>query len=164
VVVSNSLPLWLAMDQMTPPFPYPAGQTWLLYPSFLVPNDITPPYGVVHIYPENTEPMTLAPLVTSTGSVYQYAKDRVRVTLIGLRNFNAWDFIQYVAALAEQFDAPFGIMNTPIPRDEKRNQDELSALAMKKTMVYEINYYQSRMRDIAQQLILSVIPSFIVGA
>jgi hypothetical protein len=34
---------------------------------------------------------------------------------------------------------------------------------MRKTVVYEINYYQSRVRQIAQALIETVIVKYIVG-
>jgi len=165
VIVSNSLPIWLAMNQMTPPFPYPVGQAIPMYPSFVVPDDVVPPYGVVHIYPESTQNMTMAPYIDApTSSHWQLSRDRVKITLLGLRNFNAMDFIDYVNNLSMQDNAPFGIMDCTGIRDEKRNQDELSAIAMKKSVTYEINYYQNRMRDIALQFILSVVPTYIVGA
>lgn len=165
VIVSNSLPIWLGMNQMTPPYPYPPRQQVQLYPSFLVPDDVTPPYGVVHIYPEDTEALTSAPFISGeTSSHFQLVKDRVKITFLGLRNFNILDFTDFVAELAAQYDAPFGIMNIPVPRDEKRNQDELSVIAMKKSVVYEINYTQKRLRDVAIQNILKVIPNYIIGA
>jgi hypothetical protein len=43
-------------------------------------------------------------------------------------------------------------------------QSEMNVIAMKKSIVYEINYYQERVRDIARQLILHVIPNYYVGA
>src|SRR5580693_6517169 len=47
-IVSNSLPIWLAMPSYVPPYP---GFTCPipLYPSFLVPDNEPPPYGAVHI-------------------------------------------------------------------------------------------------------------------
>ena len=165
VIVSNSLPLWLAMDQMNPPYPYPAAQNFPMYPSFIVPDDVTPPYGVVHIYPESTRNLTMAPYIdAATSSHWQISQDRVKITLLGLRNFNAMDFIDYVNNLSLQYDAPFGIVDCTGMRDEKRNQDELSAIAMKKSVTYEISYNQNRMRDVALQFITSVVPSFIIGA
>lgn len=163
VVVSNSLPIWLAMDQMNPPFPFPARQQVPLYPSFLVSDNILPPYIAVHIPPESTQAISSAPLFNSTHSQVQFVKDRVELTFVGLRNRQILDFQAYVQWLTEQYEPNFGVMNIPVPRDEKRKQTELSAIAMKKTMVYEVNYYQSRVRNIAQALILSVIPSYIIG-
>ena len=51
-------------------------------------------------------------------------------------------------------------MNMPVVRDEKRIQSELNAIAQKKSLTFEVSYYQNRMNDIARQLILSAVPSF----
>jgi hypothetical protein len=45
-IVGNSLPIWLSLDQFAP-----------VYPSFIVPQDVEPPYIVAHIEPESTEPL-----------------------------------------------------------------------------------------------------------
>jgi hypothetical protein len=46
-------------------------------------------------------------------------------------------------------------MNSPIPKDAKRGQVEIGAIAQKKAIVFEVDYYQSRMNSISQQLITS---------
>jgi hypothetical protein len=117
VVVSNSLPIWLAFDQMNPPFPFPARQQIPMYPSFLVPDDIAPPYAAVHIVPDSTRAIAGAPQYDQFHSQYQFVQERVEVTFYGLRNFNVLDFTSYVQWMAEQENAPFGIMNIPLPRD-----------------------------------------------
>ncbi len=43
-IVSNSLPIWLSQSSFAP-----------VYPSFLVPDNISPPYVVAHVEPESTE-------------------------------------------------------------------------------------------------------------
>jgi hypothetical protein len=164
VVVSNSLPIWLAMNSMAPPFPYPPSQYVPLYPSFALPANLQPPYGVVHIRPEDTKAIQSTPILDSLMNRWQLVMDRVKITFYGLRNFNVMDFLDYVNNLSIQDNAPFGLMNMPVARDEKRTQVEMGVLAMKKTIEFEINYYQQRARDVAQQLILTVIPSFILGA
>ena len=58
---------------------------------------------------------------------------------------------------------PAGILNTPTVRDEKQIQNELSTLAMKKRIIFDVSYYQQMMRDTARQMILSCIPEFIIG-
>lgn len=163
VVVSNSLPLWLSMDQMNPPFPFPARQQIALWPSFLVPPDVRPPYAVVHIQPGGTQAIQAAPIYTATDSQFQLVTEKVKVTLYGLRNFNALDFVQYVQFIAAQDNPSFGIMNIPVVQDEKTTQKELAVIGMKKTVEFEINYYQSRMRNIAQQLIKRVVPQYFIG-
>lgn len=165
VIVSNSLPIWLAMNQMAPPYPYPARQNIPMYPSFLVPDGINPPYGVVHVRPESTQGLAGRSTIRSTDSShFQLTKETVEITLLGLRNFNALDFVDYVQVMAAQDDAPFGIMNIPTIRDEKRFQNEISAIAMKKTITFDVNYLQTRMRNLAEQFIKKVNIDYIIGA
>ena len=46
------MPIWLAMLSQTVPFPSPITVPGLtLYPAFLVPDNLVPPYGVVDINP-----------------------------------------------------------------------------------------------------------------
>ena len=159
VVVSNSLPIWLAMNENTPPIFSPASQRIPLYPSYVVPDNITPPYGVVDIPTDSTRALQAAPALDRTLSHSQLCAERVKITLYGLRNFNAIDFQDFVIDYSLRTD-DIGIMNMPIIRDAKRTQVELSAIAMKKEITFDINYYQSRARNIARQMILSAVPSF----
>ena len=153
-VVSNSLPIWLAINPATPPVGLPASQYLPLYPSFLVPENHSPPYGSVHIVPETTRAIQAAPAIDRDGSSWQLVEETVEVTLYGFRNFNAIDWLQYVLSFAIYTDA-IGIMNMPVPRDEKLTQVEMMTLAQKKTITFDINYYQARARQIAQQFIAS---------
>lgn len=150
VVVSNSLPLWLRLNRYFP-----------VYPSFLVPANVEPVYGVAHIQPGTTRAIQAAPYFDETGSQWQLVKEPVRITMYGTRNFNALDYVRYVQEAA--MGGEFGIMNMPIVQDEKRTQNELNIIAMKKTVTFEIDYYQSRLRDESVKYILSCIPSFIVA-
>ena len=159
VVVSNSLPIWLAMDLTNPPLGWPRAQAVPLYPSFLVPDNLPPPYGAVHIPADAQWAIQAAARFGPTLSRDQLVRESVHVTLYGLRNFNVMDFVDYVVNYSVRTEQ-FGIMNIPIVRDEKRTQLELSAIAMKKRVTFEVNYYQSRVRDVARQFILSVVPSF----
>ena len=163
LIVSNSLPIWLAMNQMAPPYPFPARQQIPMFPSFLVPEDMEPPYASVHVYPDDTQAITAAPYLDQTFTHTQFARDRVKITFYGLRNFNALDFVDYVNALSLQWDADFGIMNIPTIRDEKRTQREMTVIAQKKSIIYEIDYYQERVRNVARQLIKTVMTSYLVG-
>lgn len=151
LVVSNSLPVWLGLDQLMP-----------MYPSYLVPDNIVPPYGSVHISPDDTSAIQAIPLLGAKGSHNQLVRDRVRITLYGMRNFNALDYQDMILQYIERNDDVMGLMNTPIVRDEKRQQNELSVIAMKKTIIFEVSYYQLRVRDVARQLILSCIPDFTI--
>lgn len=164
VIVSNSLPLWLAMNgYQAKAFELFGNPNLRLYPSFLLPDNLHPPYAAVHIPPENTVGLAAAPLIGRTASHYQLASDRVRVTLYGERNFNAQTFVDFVMEQSLNYDQ-FGIMNVPIIRDEKKTQVELNAIAMKKTVEFQISYYQSAMRDITRQLILSAVPTYLPAA
>jgi hypothetical protein len=160
LVVSNSLPAWLALNSYKPPygFPMPAGLT--LYPSFLVPENLAPPFGVVHIAPETTRGLASAPLLDANNSSSQLCAESVRITLWGVRNNAAQDFHNCVNQYTID-TAAFGIMNIPAVRDEKRTQAEFGVIAQKKTMDWEISYLQSRMNTIAQGIIKSSIVDFI---
>jgi hypothetical protein len=155
-IVSNSLPVWLSQNGYAP-----------VYPSFVVPANIVPPYITAHIEPNMTEAPTF-PAYDWPGTVEpgtgasplhdlassQLALDRVRLTLYGFTNQQA---IQYLVSLIEysiNTDA-FGFRNSPVVKDQKRTQSELNVIAMKKTIDIEAWYLQSTADAIARRMILS---------
>lgn len=150
VIVSNSLPFWLALNQYMP-----------MYPSYLTESNILPPYAAVHIPPESTQAIQAAPYFDNNSNQWQLVSEKVIITAFGMRNFNILDFIQYVQNYALSPNSGFGISNMPVPRDEKRIQNEINAIAMKKSVMFEINYYQTRVRDVALKLITGAIPTII---
>lgn len=143
VIVSNSLPLWLTLTQYFP-----------MYPSYLVPNNLPPPYASVHIEPSRTEAIQVAPRLFPNSSTYQLAKDTVKITIYGERNSTAIEFQNYILDYSLNYDK-IGIMNMPIIRDEKMTQTEFGIIAMKKTIEFEVSYYQQNIRDVAVQYIRS---------
>jgi len=158
-VVTNSLPIWLALDPSNPPYPFPGAQRIPMYPSMLVPDDIYPPWCSVDV--QSSEVLLTAPYIDSaSGSHYQLARDVVRLTFYGIRNFSILDFVDYVNIMTQVPDPLFGIMNIPAVQDEKKTQAELSVIAMKKSITYEITYNQTRMRQVAQALIGKVIVGY----
>jgi hypothetical protein len=150
-VVNNSLPVWLTMNQFFP-----------VYPAFLVSDNLTPPYAAVIIGEDNTSPMQSAPVVDFSGTRWQLVKDSVRVVLYGVRAAQALDWLQLVLTYADNNPTVMGVMNSPVLRDSLRGQVEISALAQKKVINFEICYYQVKVEQIARQLIehatLSVLP------
>ena len=148
VVVSNSLPMWLRLNAIAP-----------MYPSFLVPDNLEPPYIAVDIPEDYPVALQSVPFLAVDGSHWQLVMDEVTLHFFGLRNYEALAFQDYLFQQLMDTDA-FGLMNSPVVRDAKRTQVELSTLAMKKTMVVRISYYQTTLRNWARQLILSAIPSF----
>ena len=154
VVVSNSLPVWLSLSRFFP-----------VYPSYLVPDNGIPPYASVQIGEDDTLPLQAAPFFDRNGTRWQLAKDTVRVTTFGVRNDTIMDWLDYVHDYTLANPSVLGIMNSPVPRDAKRWQVEISALAQKKVITFEVSYYQSRMRDIARKLITeALLDKFIVAA
>jgi hypothetical protein len=155
-VVSNSLPLWLTM-MTAPPYPSPITPPAVpLYPAFLVPDNLPPPYGVIDIAPTGTRALQPVPYRSGNSSSYQLVSDRVTLIFYGLRNDEVWDLRDYAFDYSAN-TGMFGIMNDPVIRDERRFQLELNALAQKKTLEFEVSYYQGRMRDLARQYILGAI-------
>lgn len=158
-IVSNSLPLWLALNTYQPLVSSALSAPITLYPSYLVPDNLAPPYGTVHIPPERTEALQPTPLIGPAMSHDQLCKDQVRITLYGMRNWNALSFVDLVNAYSSETDN-FGVMSFSAPRDDKMTQVELSIIAQKKSIDYEINYYQSTARNVARRLITQAIPTY----
>jgi hypothetical protein len=162
VIVSNSLPLWLALNGFVPPNPgLGFANPVTMFPSFLVPQNIAPPWASVDIQTGPDAGLMAAPLLSSDSSHQQLVTERVKITLYGLRNDAALTFIDCVNQYSLDFDT-FGIMNVPVLRDEKRTQSELSTIAQKKTVEFDISYYQFTARSVARQLIETVQETFIV--
>ncbi|EJA6949891.1 hypothetical protein MUZ47_000543 [Salmonella enterica] len=144
-IISNSIPLWLAMKDFA-----------TVYPSYLVPQNLRPPYIAVDV--RNSTPLQAAPIVYG-GQRFQLVQDSVRLTLYGFTNRMALDYIDSVVRRALEGEE-FGVTNMPIPVDAKSGQVEINALAKKKTVDFEVNYYQSTVRDISRQLIKKVIMNY----
>src|ERR1700733_1306480 len=109
-VVSNSLPIWLAMPTYVPPYPGFICPILKMYPSFLVPENETPPYASVHI--EGTQSLvetaTLGPTLTSN----QLSSEIVRVTMYGVNNDDAVTFLNFVTQYSYDWNY-IGMMNMP---------------------------------------------------
>lgn len=161
LVVSNSLPFWLSFSNPSVAPWVPPREVFPVYPSYSVPGNLKPPYASVHVEPSGTGSIAAAPLVSSKdSSLTQLSRDLVRVTLYGLRNDAAQQFRAAVLQASVDFGA-IGVMNVPTVRDEKRTQVELEILAMKKTVEFEVSYYQSDVNDFAVRSIRDAIPSFV---
>ena len=151
-IVSNSLPIWLTQNSYAP-----------VYPSYLIPENLVPPYLTVHIEPGDTKPLEQFPAYNTpvnTGSnLYtlsstQLMTDVVQLTLYGFTNQKA---IQYLNSL---FDYSLntdniGFCNSPSINDGKRKQTEIAALAMQKKITIVASYYQSTVDAVARRYILS---------
>jgi hypothetical protein len=108
-----------------------------------------------------TAPGTYKAAGTTAGTSHdQLVQERVRVTLTGLNNEQALNFIDFVNQFTLDNPGVLGVMNQPVPRDEKRTQNELRVIGQKKTIEFQVNYYQSAVFDIAQRLIETVNISF----
>lgn len=161
VIVSNSLPLWLALNTFDPPNPaigFPCPTT--LYPSYLAPSNLTPPFASVNIQDETTEGLMSAPLWSANWNTDQLCQETVKITMYGLRNDEAITLRDCVIRYAVNFGT-FGVMNTPVVRDEKRAQSDFSILGQKKSIQFVLNYYQSTARSIARQLLTDAQVSYL---
>lgn len=162
VIVSNSLPAWLALNGYAPGYGFKAPVV-TLFPGYLAPENLPPPFGTVDVNPQGTQAMASVPTLTRNSSHYQLCADTVKVTLWGTRNADAMNFIDRVYQYSgDETVNAFGITNMPVIHDEQRTQSELGTLAQKKTIEFEISYLQEAMRNIAVQTIISAIPSFTV--
>jgi len=141
VVVSNSLPIWLTLNQYFP-----------VYPSFLAGQNLAPPYATIDIDPRQTTAIQQFPLLDYESNPYQLVHDTVKITIYGLRNNAALNFVNYVFQYSLNTDN-IGMMNMPVIQDEKVAQPELGVIAMKKSITFEVSYYQSTVNNVARELI-----------
>ena len=141
VIVSNSLPIWLSLNQFFP-----------MYPSFLVDQNIVPAYAAVDINPSLTTALQDFPLLDPDSNPFQLVKDTVKITMYGIRNHEALNFVQYILDYSRNTDN-IGLMNMPVMQDEKMTQSELGIMAQKKVITFEVSYYQTTVNDIARKLI-----------
>lgn len=184
LIVSDSLPAWLSLASYTPVWMLPTNPEIALYPSFLVPDNLAPPYGSVHIEPEGIATISAAPLLRSgwaplldgfgnpvldgngdpilrlTTAHSQLVTERVRVTLYGCDNATALAFLDAVNRYSDDQNV-IGIMNMPAVRDGKRPFSEGMVIAQMKVIDFQISYVQSAVYDQAFQLILSAFATVI---
>lgn len=145
LILSNSIPIWLSLNKFA-----------TIYTSFLTPPNLRPPYIVADV--RDTVSLQLAPIEHGDGR-FQFVEDKVRVTLYGFSNQRALEFLDFVVNTALE-DEHFGITNMPVVSDGKTSQVELNALAKKKTIDFDVNYYQATTRSISMQLIKKVIINY----
>jgi hypothetical protein len=149
LVVSNSLPIWLNMPNYVPPYPgficsIP------LYPSYLVDDNLPPPFGAIHI--EKTDTIEMGSNFGPRLQQAQLCKEIVKVHTYGVDNLGISNFVAFV----EQYSLDWmklGLRNSPAIQDIKLPQSEFKILAQRKLIEFEINYRQLVVRDEARQFI-----------
>jgi hypothetical protein len=140
-IVSNSLPIWLSLNQFFP-----------MYPSYLVAQNISPPFCAVNIQPEKTYALQDFPLLDINSNPNQLVSDTVNLTVFGQNNNQILNFIQYILDYSRNTDN-IGLMNMPVTHDDKQGQREFGIIAQKKTITFQVSYYQSTINNIARKLI-----------
>lgn len=149
LIVSNSLPIWLYMPIYVPPYP---GFTcpFPLYPSYLVSENLLPPFGAVHI--EETEALEMSPYLGPRLQSSQVCREKVKIHIYGADNEMAITFLNFIEQYSRDWNN-IGFASSPCIIDEKTPQPELRILAQRKCMEMDINFQQSVSRDLARQLI-----------
>lgn len=151
-VVSNSMPIWLMFTKaITASFQ----NTWDLYPAYLLPDNLFPPYAAVDIDTKMTKALGAGRAYDADGNRYQLVTDTVEVSFYGVRNDDMLDWVDAVVQYGLDNATTFGVMNSPVPGDVKRPQVEISTIAQKKTVTFQVCYYQTRLAAIARTYILS---------
>jgi hypothetical protein len=149
-IVSNSLPFWLQLNNYPPLYPDFFSNTIPLFPADLVPANQLPPYIAVDV--QLTQALQSVPFLDINRNHWQLAQDTVKLTMYGLQNNAALDFMDCVNQYSVLTDN-IGIMNMPIINDVKRTEPSLLTIAMKKEATFQVSYYQARVAQIARQLI-----------
>ena len=144
-IVSNSLPIWIALNDYAP-----------VYPSFLVPDNLTPPYIVCHIDADATTSLQPIPWYTEDNT-WQLMRDRVRLIIYGFDNRTVQNYLQYI--VRSSMCGAFGIMKMGMAvKDGKHIQSELNVLGQQKFVEIEVSYNQSAVNDTILQYIQKVLP------
>jgi len=154
VIASNSLPIWLALNTYTSPIIGAETIPFTLYPSFLSPENMAPPYATVHIGQDDTSALQSFMVTQQNSSTYQLVRDVVTIEVYGSRNYEIQPFLTSVFNYSLLTDN-IGILNSPTVRDAKINQTEFGIIAQKKVITFEVSYYQTNALDVAQKLIIS---------
>lgn len=160
-VTSSSLALFLAMPA-TPSValnwcPWPPDVP--LFPSFAVPDNQPTPYIAIHHDPAGGKAQTMSALDPATGSTSRIVCEKVRLRLYGLTHQQAENIVSYILHWALLHPETIGITNSPHIRDEKQAMAEINALAMCKTLEFDVMYPQAAVRNTALALIHRVVPS-----
>lgn len=149
LVLSNSLPIWLNMPNYVPPYP---GFTcdFPLYPSYLVDDNLPPPFGSVHI--EKTETIEMGSNFGPRMQQAQLCREIVKVHTYGVDNLGISNFVAFV----EQYSLDWmklGLRNSPAIQDIKEKQPEFKTLSQRKLIEFDVNYRQLVVRDESRQFI-----------
>jgi hypothetical protein len=147
---SDSTPIWISLSSYVPPYPT-FNCPFPLYPSYLVDDNLTPPFGSVHI--EETQALAMVPYMGSNSATAHLCRDRVKIHLYGLDNEAASDFLLCVESYSRDW-MTLGLASSPSIHDVKDPQSELKIIAKRKEIEFNVNYLQSVARDIARQFIL----------
>jgi hypothetical protein len=150
LIASNSLPIWLSLSSYVPPYPT-FNCPFPLYPSFLVDDNLPPPFGSVHI--EETRTLAMAPHMGPKSETGYLCRDKVKIHLYGLNAEEVSDFLLCVENYSRDW-MTLGFANSPAIYDEKLTQTEMKIVSQYKTIEFDVNYLQTVVRDIARQFIL----------
>jgi hypothetical protein len=147
---SDSTPIWMYMNYYVPPYPGGFICPFPLYPSYLVDDNLPPPFGSIHV--ERTDSLATCPLTGSTWSATQLCRDRVIIHMYGANNRMASDFREFVEQYSTDWST-IGIATSGAIVDRKDPQPEFKIISQRKSITFEVNYLQSVSRDMARQYI-----------
>jgi hypothetical protein len=172
LIASNSIPAFILMNSWVAPYynPYnnnanaipPATPTPLLtlptiYPAFLAPANIAPPYATVQVdRSDNLAPVAWQDIDSNP---YGLASDDVRITMFGLTNNQAWLFKDALV----QFCADAGVIGLQeigAIVDERATQSDFLIVGQKKTLKMKVSYTQAAVIDFARQQFTAVTTAY----
>jgi len=116
-----------------------------------VDDNLIPPFGSVHVVETTT--LAMVPYMGSNSATAYLCRDKVKIHLFGLDAEDVSDFLLCVENYSRDW-MTLGFANSPAIQDEKDTQTEMKIIAQYKTIVFDVNYLQTVVRDIARQFIL----------
>ena len=138
-ICNDSLSIFMMLNQFCP-----------VYPAFRVDQNIRPPYAVVDV--QESIPLQQFETEDYNSNRSQWTQDTVKVTLFGMNNNLALDYIWYIKTVGLN-NSDFGVMNAPIAKKIDIPQSDLNVTANAKEIIFDVNYYQNRTLNIARAFI-----------
>lgn len=157
---SNSIPIWMYMNYYVPPYPGGRVCPLPLYPSYLVDDNLAPPFAAVQI--DRTEALAPIPLMDRNSSADHLCRDAVTIHMYGANNRLAADFRDFIEQYSKDW-GKIGISTIGAITDANHVQAELKVIAQRKSLGLSVNYLQSVSRDAARQMIIKAKVNFYPG-
>ncbi len=140
-----------------PPTPTPILPLPTLWPSYLVPANLPPPYATVHV--ESSENLQPVAWMDANSNPYSLTSDVVRITMFGLSNNQAMLLRDSIVQFCED-QRIIGLQEISPIREERAPQVDFGIIAQKKTLTLRVAYLESAVINFARLLFDKIVVDY----